>query len=126
MSAQHKAAQKREDIESHFTKFQRNYRQYHIKPCNLHNFDETGFQVGYLAGQIMFNRTEKQVYISDPDNHKLVILMKLISTEDETTNLILIMPGQVMKKKHFSKSLNDDIRIRVSKSGYTNNLLSYI
>jgi len=26
LSAQHKAAQKREDIESHFTKFQRNYR----------------------------------------------------------------------------------------------------
>src|SRR5436190_15629856 len=39
---------------------------------------------------------------------------------------MLIMPGQVMKEKHFPKSLNDDIRIEVSESGYTNNLLSYV
>ena len=62
LSAQCKAAQKCEDIESHFTKFQRDYRQYHIKSCNLHNFDETGFQVDCLAGQIVFNHTDKQVY----------------------------------------------------------------
>ena len=74
----------------------------------------------------MFNRTEKQVYISDPDNHELITSMKSISAEDETTDLMLIMPGQVMKKKHFPKGLNDSIRIEVSKSGYTNDLLSYV
>ena len=85
LSAQHKAAQKHEDIESHFTKFQRDYRQYHIKSCNLHNFDETDFQVDCLTDQIMFNHTEKQIYISDSDNHELITSMKSISAEDETT-----------------------------------------
>ena len=74
----------------------------------------------------MFNCTEKQVYISDSDNHELITSMKSISAEDETTDLMLIMSGQVMKEKHFSKSLNDDIRIEVSESGYTNDLLSYM
>ena len=74
----------------------------------------------------MFNCTEKQIYISDSDNHELITLMKLISAEDETTDLMLIMSDQVMKEKHFLKSLNNDIRIKVSKSEYTNDLLSYV
>ena len=40
LSAQHKAAQKHEDIENHFAKFQKNYKQYQIKFCNFHNFNE--------------------------------------------------------------------------------------
>ena len=74
----------------------------------------------------MFNCTEKQIYISDSDNHELITSMKSINAEDETTDSMLIMSDQVMKEKHFSKSLNDDIRIEVSESEYTNDLLSYM
>ena len=126
LSAQHKVAQKCEDIESHFTKFQRDYRQYHIKSCNLYNFDKTSFQVDCLTDQIVFNHMKKQIYISDSDNCELITSMKSISAEDETTDLMLIMSDQVMKEKHFLKSFNDDIRIEVSKSDYINDLLSYV
>ena len=126
MSAQYKAAQKCEDIESHFTKLQRDYRQYHIKSCNLHNFDETDFQVDCLTDQIVFNHTEKQIYILNSDNHELITSIKSISAKNETTDSMLIMSDQVMKEKHFLKNLNDDIRIEVSKSEYTNDLLSYM
>ncbi len=68
----------------------------------------------------------KQVYISDSDNHELITSMKSINAEDGTTDLILIMPDQVMKEKHFSKNFNDNIRIAVSESDYTNNFLSYV
>src|SRR5204863_3840507 len=81
---------------------------------------------GCLAGQIVFNCTEKQVYILDPDNRELITSMESISAEGGTTDPMLIMPGQVMKEKHFPKGLNDDIRIGVSKSEYTNDLLSYV
>src|SRR5947207_4572447 len=126
LSAQHKAAQKHEDIENHFTKFQRDYRQYHIKSCNLHNFDETDFQIDCLTDQIVFNHTEKQIYILNFNNHELITSMKSISAEDETTDLMLIMPDQIMKEKHFLKNFNDDIRIEVSEFKYTNDLLSYV
>ncbi len=69
---------------------------------------------------------KKQIYISDSDNHELITLMKLISAEDETTDLMLIMSDQVMKEKHFLKNLNNDIRIEVSESEYINDLLSYM
>jgi len=74
----------------------------------------------------MFNYTEKQIYISDFNNYELIILIKLINAEDEITNLMLIMSDQVMKEKHFLKSFNNNIRIKISKSDYINNLLSYM
>ncbi len=51
--------------------------------------------------------------------------MESIDREGRTTDLMLIMPSQIMKEKHFPKGLNDSIRIAVSESGYTNNLLSF-
>jgi hypothetical protein len=125
LSAQRKAAQKRDDIELHFKKFDYRYRELEMKPENLHNFDETGFQIGCLAGQIVFTRTDRQVYISNPDNRELVTSMESISAIGKSTNLMMIMPGQQMKEKHFLKGLNDGIRIAVSESGYTNDVLSF-
>ena len=51
--------------------------------------------------------------------------MESISAIGKTTNPMIIMPGQQMKEKHFPKGLNDSIRIAVSESGYTNDVLSF-
>ena len=64
-----------------------------MKPENLHNFDETGFRIGCLAGQIVFTRTDQQVYISDPDNRELVTSMESISAIGKSTNPMMIMLG---------------------------------
>ena len=68
---------------------------------------------------------DKQVYISDPDNRELVTSMESIDGEGGTIDPMLIMPGQVIKEKHFPSGLNDGIMIGVSESGYTNDLLSF-
>jgi hypothetical protein len=73
----------------------------------------------------VFTRRGKQVYISDPDNRELVTSMESISAEGKTTDPMIIMPGQVIKEKHFPKGLNSSIRIAVSELGYTNDLLSF-
>jgi hypothetical protein len=65
------------------------------------------------------------VYISDLDNREYVTSMESIDAAGGTTDLIVIIAGQVIKEKHFPKGLNDGIRIAVSKSGYTNDLLSF-
>ncbi len=70
--AQRKAAQKHDDIKLHFQKFHDRYEELEIELKNLYNFDETSFRIGCLAGQIVFTRTDRQVYISDPDNRELV------------------------------------------------------
>ena len=67
LSAQWKAAQRQDDIKLHFEKFKYRYEELEMKLENLYNFDETGFRIGCLAGQIVFAQTDQQVYISDPD-----------------------------------------------------------
>ena len=46
----------------------------------------------------MFNRIDKQVYISDPDNRELITSMESIDAIGGTTDPMLIMPGQVMNQ----------------------------
>lgn len=124
LSAQRKAAQSRSDIELYFEKFKHRARELKIKPHNLYNFDETGFRIGCLAGLVVFTSTDRQVYISDPDNREQVTSMECINAAGGTIHPMLIMPGQIMKEKHFPKGLHDGIRIAVSESGYTNDVLS--
>ena len=125
LSVERKAAQKRADIELHFEKFRRQYQELRMKPENLHNFDETGFQIGCLGTQIVFTRTDKQVYILDPNNHEIVTSMESISGTRKTTDLMMIMAGLLMKEKHFLEGLNDGIWLTMSELGYTNDILSF-
>jgi hypothetical protein len=81
--------------------------------------------MGCLAGLIVFTQTDQQVYISDPDNRELVTLIESISVIRKTTDLIMIILAKQMKEKYFLKGLNDGIRIAVSESGYTNDVLSF-
>jgi hypothetical protein len=72
-----------------------------MKPENLHNFDETSFRIGCLASRIVFTQTDKQVYISDPNNQEIVTSIESISGVGKTTDPMMIMAGQVIKEKHF-------------------------
>jgi hypothetical protein len=81
--------------------------------------------MGCLAGLIVFTQTEQQVYISDPDNRELVTLIESISVIRKTTDPIMIILNKQIKEKHFLKGSNDGIRIAVSESGYTNDVLSF-
>jgi hypothetical protein len=65
------------------------------------------------------------VYISDPDNREIVTSMESISGTGKTTDPMMIMAGLLMKEKHFPKGLNDGIRLAMSESGYTNDILSF-
>ena len=51
--------------------------------------------------------------------------MESISAISKTTDPMMIILGQQMKEKHFLKGLNDSVRIAVSESRYTNDVLSF-
>jgi hypothetical protein len=51
--------------------------------------------------------------------------MECICTDGTAIQLMTIIAGYIMKEKHFINDLDDDIVLAVSKSGYTNDLLSY-
>jgi hypothetical protein len=51
--------------------------------------------------------------------------MEYICADETDIKPMIIMARQLMKEKHFTNDLSDDILLIVSESGYTNDLLSY-
>jgi hypothetical protein len=51
--------------------------------------------------------------------------MECICADETDIKPMIIMAGQLMKEKHFTNDLSDDILLAVSESGYINDLLSY-
>jgi hypothetical protein len=125
LSAEQKAAYKGSEIEKHFADFIQQYNKLGIAPENVWNFDETGFWIGYLAGYLVFTCTQKQVYISDPDNQEQIMSIEAINITGKSINLIIIIPGIIIYQKHFDNNLDNNILFAISKSGYINNILSY-
>jgi hypothetical protein len=77
LSAERQAAQERVDIETHFRNFKAKCDELKIHPDDVHNFDESGFRIGCLRGQVVWTHADVQaVYISDPDNRELVTLLE--------------------------------------------------
>jgi len=126
LSAEHQAAQERTEIEKHFQFFQKLMLDLDIRLEDVWNFDETGFRIGCLLGQIVFTHTEnKAVYISDPENRELVTSMECISASGETIDPMVILQGIIFKEKHFDNNLDGRTLMAMSESGYTNDMLSY-
>lgn len=69
LAAERQAAQERLQIEEHFQRFQATLLEHNIEKRDVWNFDETGFRIGCLRGQLVLTHTnQKAVYIADPEN----------------------------------------------------------
>ena len=125
LSAQRKAAHKIDDIHRHFADFESRFAELEVKPENIWNFDESGFRIGCLAGQIVFTRTDKPVYMADPENRELITSMECINAIGQAIQPMIIMSGVVMKEKHFDNDLDERVLFAMSESGYTNDVLTF-
>jgi DDE superfamily endonuclease len=66
------------------------------------------------------------VYILDPDNRELVTLLECISGSSKVSyDPMIIMSRIVFKEQHFDNNLSDGVLFSISKSGYTNDRLSF-
>jgi hypothetical protein len=118
LSAERQAAQERADIETHFRNFKAKCDELKIHLDDIHNFDESGFRIGYLHGQLVWTHTDVQaVYISDPDNQELVTLPECINgAGKESCDPMIIMLGVLFKEQHFDNSLSDGVLFALSES----------
>lgn len=106
LSAERQAAQEQADIDEHFRDFEAKVKELDIQPDDIHNFDETGFRIGCLNGQVVWTYTDVQaVYISDPDNRELVTLIKCISGTGKVCKPMIVMSGIVFMEQHFDNNL---------------------
>jgi hypothetical protein len=69
--------------------------------------------------------SDKSVYQADPDNYELITAFEYISAVGCWSDPMIIIARVLFKEKHFNNNLLPTILLAISKSGYTNNNLSF-
>jgi hypothetical protein len=123
-AAEQKTSHLTATIESHFSDFRNSQIKYGIAQDNIYNMGETGFRIGCLGSQIVITHLNtRAVYLSDPDNRKMVTSIECISGGGFAIAPMIILAGSVLIEKLFDNHINDDFLFSISDSGYINSYL---
>ncbi|KAI0992429.1 hypothetical protein K3495_g15756, partial [Podosphaera aphanis] len=121
MAAKRREAYLKEDIEHHFAEFARCVVKVGIQADDIYNFDETGFQVGVVAGEkVLVPEDSEAAYVSDPDNRELVTVVATIGATGRLVPPIIIFKGAYHLRNNFDNDMDPDILWARSESGFTN------
>ena len=66
----------------------------------------------------------KAVYLADPDNRELIIVVEMIYSNSSTISLMLILKGDILLEKYFENDLKNNILLATSLIGYMNEYLA--
>ena len=125
LSAERKAGVQQIEIQVHFQDFYRRVQELNIDINDIYNFDETGFCVGYQAGQwVLVHFEDKSVYMADPDNRESLTLVECVSGSGFALPPMIIISGIIFLEKYFMNELSDDVLLATSDTGYMNDQLS--
>jgi hypothetical protein len=113
-----------EDIKEHFANFDKYRRKWSIRAEDVSNFNESGFQIGVVTGDIIYVPLDCEiVYNADPDNRELVIVMAMINYGGRKIPAYIIFKGAYYLRGHFPRTLNGSIEFARSPTSFTNNRL---
>ena len=123
-----KNAQDHDIILQWLLKFKRICDNYGIQPCDIYNFDESGFRIGVGKNQKIVTSN------SDPDcslslgsntNRETVTIVEAISGDGYVLPPMVIVSGIIHQERWFTTTgIEDDSLIAVSDTGYSNDILS--
>ena len=113
-----------EDIQEHFRNFGNCVRKWRVKDEDISNFDESGFQVGVIRGDIVYVLLDCEVvYAADPDNRELVTVVATINQGGKKVPAFIVFKGAHHLRGHFHTSLDGGIEFARSPTGFTNDRL---
>jgi hypothetical protein len=88
------------------------------------NFDESGFQIGVVKGDIVYVPLDCEVvYNADPDNRELVTVVATINYGGRKVPAYIIFKGAYHLRGYFLRTLDGGIEFARSPTGFTNNRL---
>ncbi|KAI1000804.1 hypothetical protein K3495_g7394 [Podosphaera aphanis] len=92
-----------------------------IHADDICNFDETGSQIGVVAGEkVLVPEGSKSAYESDPDNRELVMVVATIGATGRLVPPMIIFKGAYHLRNNFDNDMDPDILWARSESGFTN------
>lgn len=98
--------------------------KYGIVESDMHNMDETGFQIGMSGSRWIVTREPKRrVYIPASEDRTLVTVIETISADGTVIPPMLILPGKQILRGWIAESLEDETLFTTSESGFSNDEL---
>ena len=112
-------------IREWFTRLRAAIDSHGIQPSDIYNFDETGFQIGVGRDQWIITREPRRKIVAGVHtNREYVTVVEAISTDGFIIPPLIILSAQQIQYRWFH-DLNQDERIAVTDTGYTNDQLTY-
>ena len=66
----------------------------------------------------------KAIYLVDPNNQELIIVVEIIYSNSLIISSILILKGDILLKKYFENDLENNMLLAMSLTSYTNKYLA--
>ncbi|KJK73638.1 hypothetical protein H634G_11103 [Metarhizium anisopliae BRIP 53293] len=96
-----------------------------IPPDDIWNMDETGFRIGIGKDQLIVTKRKRAHLFSMPENRESATAIEGISAAGRHLPAFLILTGQKhMERWYHTKELDNNTKITVSSSGYSNDEIS--
>ena len=125
MEAKRRASYIKENIQGHFSEFNRCKDHWHILDEDTYNFDESGYLIGVVSGSIVIVPIGcEAVYVDDPANRELVTSTECISAGGHHVPPMIIFKGAYHLRKYFKNDMDGRILWARSESGFTNDKLT--
>jgi hypothetical protein len=126
LSAKRRATHNREDIEKHFQEYRRYRDKWGVLDDDIYNFDETGYQIGVTArDMVIIPIGIEAVYVDNPENRELVTSIEYIRASGYHIPAIITFKGAYYLRKYFKNDIEDDILWIRSDSGFVNKRLTF-
>jgi hypothetical protein len=100
--------------------------KYGVHNNNLHNFDETGFQMGVIGSMKVFTGAERRTRpeLIQPGDREWVTVIKSICAAGYAILPLIIYKGRVhISAWYMEDDIPHDWKLSVSENGWTNNML---
>jgi hypothetical protein len=110
-----------------FTLVAKTIAKYGVQPKDIHNFDETGFQMGVIGSMKVVTGSERhgRPDLVQPGNREWVTVIQSICASGSCTPPFIIYKGRVHISAWYEEvSILRHWKLSVSENGWTNNALS--
>jgi hypothetical protein len=96
-----------------------------IPPCNIYNFDESGFQVGQGKPQKVVTANPHRATVSTGGHGESLTVIECIAADGWVMSPYFIVAGEHHLERWFHPNLPDDYRIATSPKGYITKELAF-
>jgi DDE superfamily endonuclease/Tc5 transposase DNA-binding domain len=96
-----------------------------IRPCNVYNMDETGFNIGAMqAGRVVVDMTRNVNYKKHPGRQEWVTVVESICADGTVIPPLVIFKGEKLSVNQIPTHVDDEWRFSCSNEGWTNDELA--